>query len=166
MNFDKMLTNVTKNTNSEICFKDFFLYWYRDKNKRSREMAISYIHEALLFYTKQKTSIGNKLTSISMNMLSAGKKVADAQAKYNDKLNLIHNMYYEDDPDNYEILAENLQNEHEIELAQLNAWESKLENQKMKYENEYNVISANESSWMSLLKNQIKTDFSYGGKSS
>jgi len=129
-------------------------------------MAISYIHEALMFYSKQKAAITNKLTNVSMNLLSASKKVADAQSRYNDKLTLLRDIYYEDDPDNYEIMIENLQNEHEIELAQLNAWEAKLDNDKMRYENQYQTITSSESSWNSILKNNIKTEFTYGGKSS
>ena len=93
-------------------------------------MAISYIHEALMFYSKQKASITNKLSAVTMNLLSASKKTAEAQSQYNQKLNLFYQQFYEDDPDRYQILEENLQNEHEVELAQLNAWETKLENDK------------------------------------
>ena len=129
-------------------------------------MAISYIHEALMFYSKQKASITNKLSAVTMNLLSASKKTAEAQSQYNQKLNLFYQQFYEDDPDRYQILEENLQNEHEVELAQLNAWETKLENDKNRYESQYNMLSQYEASWNKLLNNNIKKEFSYGGSGS
>lgn len=126
-------------------------------------MAISNIHETLLLYTKQKSLINEKLSTVMMDMLNSSKQVAENQAKYNDQMNQIYYGYYEDDPENYELLTEQLQQDHELELANLNSWEQELELEKNNLETKLNEINTFESSWTKLLQTNIKNDFSYGG---
>ena len=126
-------------------------------------MAISNIHETLLLYTKQKSLINEKLSTVMMDMLNSSKQVAENQAKYNYQMNEIYYGYYEDDPENYELLTEQLQQEHELELANLNSWEQELELEKNNLETKLNEINTFESSWTKLLQTNIKNDFSYGG---
>lgn len=126
-------------------------------------MAISNIHETLLMYTKQKALINDKLSTNMMNTLSASKQTAENQAKYNDQMNNIYYNYYEDDPETYELLTEQLEQEHELELANLNSWEQELELEKNNLETQLNEITSFESTWTKLLQTNIKSDFSYGG---
>lgn len=125
-------------------------------------MAISNMHETLLLYTKQKSMVNNKLSTTMMNMLNASKQTAESQAKYNDNINDIYYSYYESDPEAYEILMEQCENEHELELANLNSWEQELELQKNNLETQLNEINTFESSWTKLLQTNVKSDFSYG----
>ena len=138
---------------------------YRKQEKRTREMAISNIHETLLMYAKQKALINDKLSTTMMNMLSATKQTAETQAKYNEQMNDIYYNYYESDPDNYELLTEQYEKQHELDLANLNSWEEELELDKNNLETQLNEITSFESSWTKLLQNNIKNDFSYGGVS-
>lgn len=126
-------------------------------------MAISNIHETLLMYTKQKALINDKLSTNMMNTLSASKQTAENQAKYNDQMDDIYYNYYEDDPETYELLTEQLEQEHELELANLNSWEQELELEKNNLETQLNEISTFESTWTKMLQTNIKSDFSYGG---
>ncbi len=126
-------------------------------------MAISNIHETLLMYTKQKALINDKLSTNMMNTLSASKQTAESQAKYNDQMDNVYYNYYEDDPETYELLTEQLEQEHELELANLNSWEQELELEKNNLETQLNEISTFESTWTKLLQTNIKSDFSYGG---
>lgn len=128
-------------------------------------MAISNIHETLLMYAKQKALINDKLSTTMMNMLSATKQTAETQAKYNEQMNDIYYNYYESDPDNYELLTEQYEKQHELDLANLNSWEEELELDKNNLETQLNEITSFESSWTKLLQNNIKNDFSYGGVS-
>lgn len=128
-------------------------------------MAISNIHETLLMYAKQKALINDKLSTTMMNMLSATKQTAETQAKYNEQMNDIYYNYYESDPDNYELLTEQYEQQHELDLANLNSWEEELELDKNNLETQLNEITSFESSWTKLLQNNIKNDFSYGGVS-
>ena len=90
-------------------------------------MAISNIHETLLLYAKQKALINDKLSTTMMNMLSSTKKTAETQAKYNEQMNDIYYNYYESDPETYELLTEQYEQQHELDLANLNSWEEELE---------------------------------------
>lgn len=126
-------------------------------------MAISNIHETLLLYTKQKSLINDKLSTNMMNLLNSSKQTAENQAKYNDQMDNIYYNYYEDDPETYELLTEQLEQEHELDLANLNSWEQELELEKNNLETQLNEINTFESSWTKLLQTNIKSDFSYGG---
>ena len=126
-------------------------------------MAISNLQETLLMYTKQKALINDKLSTNMMNILNATKQNAENQAKYNDEISDIYYSYYESDPDTYELLTEQCEQEHELELANLNSWEGELELEKNNLETQLNEISTFESTWTKLLQNNIKGDFSYGG---
>lgn len=126
-------------------------------------MAISNIHETLLMYTKQKALINDKLSTNMMNTLSASKQTAENQAKYNDQMDNIYYNYYKDDPETYELLTEQLEQEHELELANLNSLEQELELEKNNLETQLNEISTFESTWTKMLQTNIKSDFSYGG---
>lgn len=126
-------------------------------------MAISNIHETLLMYTKQKALINDKLSTNMMNTLSASKQTAENQAKYNDQMDNIYYNYYEDDPETYELLTEQLEQEHELDLANINSWEQELELEKNNLETQLNEITSFESTWTKLLQTNIKSDFSYGG---
>lgn len=127
-------------------------------------MAISNIHETLLMYTKQKSQINAKLSEVMLNMVSATRRNAEIQREYNSKL---QDAYYDPDygygTDEYMIIIENFENEHEYELANLNAWESELEIEKNNLETRLNELTSYESSWQKLLQTNIKNDFSYGG---
>lgn len=126
-------------------------------------MAISNIHETLLLYTKQKSLINDKLSTNMMNLLNSSKQTAENQAKYNDNMDNIFHNYYEDDPETYELLVEQLEQDHELELANLNSWEQELELEKNNLETQLNEINTFESTWTKLLQTNIKSDFSYGG---
>lgn len=128
-------------------------------------MAISNLQETLLMYTKQKALINDKLSSVMFNMTSATRKSAESQAKYNEKMQEYYFEYYDEDPATYSDLIEVLNQDHELELANLESWEAELELQKNNYETRLNEITAYESSWTKLLQTNIKKDFSYGGQS-
>ena len=128
-------------------------------------MAISNLQETLLMYTKQKAFINNQLSQVMFNMTSATRKNAESQAKYNEQMQEYYYEYYDEDPATYADLIEILNQDHELDLATLESWESELELQKNSYETRLNEISAYESSWTKLLQSNIKKDFSYGGQS-
>ena len=128
-------------------------------------MAISNIHDTLLLYTKQKALINDKLSTNMMDLLNSSKQTAQEQSLYNKNLDNIYYNYYESDQDTYELLVEQLQQEHELKLANLNSWESELEVEKNNLETQLNEITTFESTWTKLLQTNIKNDFSYGGVS-
>jgi hypothetical protein len=126
-------------------------------------MAISNIHETLLMYTKQKGMINNQISDVMFKILASSKNVAENQSRYNNKMQAAYFNYYEGDNETYQIVTETLQQDHELELATLNSWETELEIQKNNLETKLNEIVTFESSWTKLLQSNIKNDFTYGG---
>ncbi len=126
-------------------------------------MAISGIHETLLLYTKQESMYNLQLGNVMFNMMSASAQTADSQAKYSAKEQDIYYTYYEDNREEYWARMEECEQNHELELASLNYWETQLELQKSQLESKINQISITKQSFQKLLQNNIKNDFSYGG---
>lgn len=125
-------------------------------------MAIWNIHETLLVYTKEKKRINGELSSNMMNLLNSSKQIAAEQTAYNQTLDDIYFEYYEADPETYEILMEQAEQDHELELSVLNAWEEELELEKNNLETQLNEVNTFENTWTKLLQGCIKHDFSYG----
>ena len=127
-------------------------------------MAIANYHEKLLFFTRQKSFLTNRLSDIQMQQLSATRISLQKQQEYNAQLSA---LYYDPDfgygTEEYSQMLLQLNNEHEFELSTINAWESELELEKENLENQLNEITQYESSWQKLLQNNIKKDFAYGG---
>lgn len=129
-------------------------------------MTISNLQEHLLFYTQQKSRISSRLSDVQMKQLSATRSSATKQQEYNAKLS---DLYYDEEygygTDEYSEILLQLQNDHEFEMANINAWESELELQKENLETQLNEISGYESAWQKLLVSNIKNEFVYGGAS-
>jgi hypothetical protein len=127
-------------------------------------MAISNLHEKLLFFTMQKSKYSSKLSDIQMKQLSASQTAIQKQQEYNQKLSA---LYYDEEfgygTDEYAEMLLELQNEHEFELASLNSWESQLDLEKETVETQLNEVTQYEASWQKLLQQNIKVEFSYGG---
>jgi hypothetical protein len=144
------------------------VYIVKRVKQEDRAMAISHIHETLLFYTKQESMISMRLNSVMFNMASAAAQTADSQMKYNSKEQSIYYTYHNAQGDNSEYYArlEECQQNHELELATLNFWESQLELEKGHLETKLNQITQTKSSFQKLLQSNIKNDFTYGGTQS
>ena len=128
-------------------------------------MAIANLQEMLLSYTKQETAVNEKLSTVMMNTASATRSYASKQQQYNEQVQNYYYEYYEQDPDMYYDLIELIENEHELDLARLESWESNLEEQKNELETQLNEITTYKENWIKLLSNNIKKDFTYGSVS-
>lgn len=100
-----------------------------------------------------------------MNTASATRSYASKQQQYNEQVQNYYYEYYEQDPDMYYDLIELIENEHELDLARLESWESNLEVQKNELETQLNEITTYKENWIKLLSNNIKKDFTYGSVS-
>lgn len=127
-------------------------------------MAIANFQEKLLFFTRQKSRISRQLSNVQMTQLAATKKISQSQMEYNQ---VLQDLYYDPDygygTEEYSEILLQLQNDHEFELASLNAWESELDIQKENLETQLNEINGYETAWQKLLMQNIKVDFTFGG---
>ena len=130
-------------------------------------MAIANAQETMLMYTKQKAMLTERLSNVQFNMLSATRQAGESQTKYNAKQQYYYYQYGRDEDyvDVYNELIAELDEEHDFDMQNLNSWEQQLEMDKSNYETRLNEISQYESTWKSMLQNNIKKDFQYGGAS-
>ncbi len=130
-------------------------------------MAIANAQETMLMYTKQKAMLTERLSNVQFNMLSATRQAGESQTKYNAKQQYYYYKYGRDEDYAavYDELIAELDEEHDFDMQNLNSWEQQLEMDKSNYETRLNEISQYESTWKSMLQNNIKKDFQYGGAS-
>lgn len=128
-------------------------------------MAIANLQEMLLSYTKQQASINAKLGQVFMDLATATRSYATKQQQYNEQVQNYYYQYNETDPDMYYDLVEILENEHELDLARLESWESNVEVQKNELETQLSEVTTFRDNFMKLLSNNIKKDFTYGSVS-
>ena len=125
-------------------------------------MAIANLQEMLLSYTKQQASINAKLGEVFMDFATATRSYATKQQQYNEQVQNYYYQYNESDPEMYYDLIEILENEHELDLARLESWESSLDVEKNELETQLSEITTFRDNCVKLLSNNIKKDFTYG----
>ncbi len=132
-------------------------------------MAISNLQETLLMYTRYKSRMNKQLAAIQMNTLSATKKVTDTQLKYNRQIQALDEKFEPDemreDYTEYIAIKAQLENEMEFEMKNIQSWQDQLDMDKLSLEARLAEISANEKAVQTMLKTNLKTDFTYGGAS-
>lgn len=128
-------------------------------------MAIANLQEMLLSYTKQQASINAKLGDVFMDLACATRSYAAKQQQYNRQVQNYYYQYNETDPEMYYDLIEILENEHELDLARLESWESSVEVEKNELETQLSEVTTFRDNFMKLLSNNIKKDFTYGSVS-
>lgn len=128
-------------------------------------MAIANLHEMLLSYTKQQSAINAKLGEVFMDLACATRSYAAKQQQYNEQVQNYYYQYNETDPELYYDLVEALENEHELDLARLESWESNVEIEKNELETQLSEVTTFRDNFMKLLSNNIKKDFTYGSVS-
>ena len=128
-------------------------------------MAIANLHEMLLSYTKQQSAINAKLGEVFMDLACATRSYAAKQQQYNEQVQNYYYQYNESDPELYYDLVEALENEHELDLARLESWESNVEIEKNELETQLSEVTTFRDNFMKLLSNNIKKDFTYGSVS-
>jgi len=132
-------------------------------------MSIAALHGTLLLYTQEKANLTSTLMGIMDNLNVANlnstelmEQTGVKRAYYNQKAQ--ENPDYADSTE-YEIQTDAVEADYQLQLAQINSWESQLQTEKGNCETELKVITAYEESWTTLLKNNIKKDFTYGQSS-
>lgn len=129
-------------------------------------MAIAGVQNTLLLYTMEKadlttqlTSIMNKLTLASSKQLGLMQKTTEKKAYY---ANYIEQNPQAADTTEYQATIEAVEDDYELQLAEINNWEKQLETQQNSIETKLKVVTSYEESWNSVLKSNIKKDFTYG----
>ena len=108
--------------------------------------------------TAQETDILNQITRASRDTTEITKKAADEKREVAEE--------YDTDSTEYEAAIDKIEDEFEVKLAEINQWEKELETKKQNIETEITALAAYQESFESVLKNNVKKDFTYGDQSS
>jgi DUF4097 and DUF4098 domain-containing protein YvlB len=132
-------------------------------------MTIAAIQGTLLLYTMEKANITQRLMGIMDNMNVANMNSTELMEQTNEKRAYYSQMAEGDqsyaDSTQYEIDSEAVENDYQLQLSQINSWDSQMQQDKNSLETELKIVTSYEESWTTLLKNNIKKDFTYGSSS-
>ena len=132
-------------------------------------MTIAALQGTLLMYTMEKSNLTQKLMGIMDNVNIAMVNSTDLMEQTNEK-----RAYYSDkaqtdavyaDSTQYQIDSSAVEDDYELQLSKINSWDSQLQQEKSSIETELKIITTYEESWTTLLKGNIKKDFTFGSSS-
>lgn len=133
-------------------------------------MTIASIQGTLLLYTMEKANITSDLMDIMDDLNTATGNSVELMQSTNEKRSYYSEKAQNDaayaDSTQYEIDSQAVEDDYQLQLAQINQWDSKLQQEKTSLETQLKVVTTYEESWTQLLKNNIKRDFSYGQSAS
>ena len=154
---------------SEIRIYFLFLYIYNPiqiQKQEVRKMAIAGVQQTLLLYTMEKADLTEQLTSIMNKLTLASSKQLDLMNTTTEKKEY-YAKYIEQNPKKadttqYQATIAAVEDDYQLQLAEINNWEKQLEQQQNSCETELKEVTAYEESWNAVLKSNVKKDFTYG----
>lgn len=129
-------------------------------------MTIAAIQGTLLLYTMQKADITQNLMGIMDNMNIANRNSTELMEQTNEKRAYYSQMAENDpayaDSTQYEIDSDAVENDYQLQLSQINSWDSQMQQEKNSLETELKMVTSYEESYTALLRTNIKKSFTYG----
>lgn len=129
-------------------------------------MTIATVQQTLLLYSMEKANITQDLEDIMNKITSATSKSTDLMASTNEKRTYYAQLAEQNpemaDTTEYKNDVAAVESDYQLQLAEINAWESQLEQQKNHKETELKAVTSFEESWTAVLKKNIQNDFKYG----
>ncbi|MGN0018547.1 MAG: hypothetical protein ACI37S_05860 [Candidatus Gastranaerophilaceae bacterium] len=122
-------------------------------------MAYVGIQTMLLAYKMQKTDKESQLAEISQKLLVEQRKSNAASDDYTQSKAELD----KDDP-NYDNDVEALKESYKDDLAEIEAWEEELEQQKSDCETEISMLKGYIDSWQTALQSNIQKSHTYGAQ--
>lgn len=128
-------------------------------------MSFTGIQATVDFYTQQEAYLTNEMTDIMMRITRASKDTTKLTEETNEQKDAVREAY---DPksDEYKEAMSQIQDDYDLKLAEITEWESELETKKDELETEIKATKSYEESFTSMLKQNVASDFKYGGSSS
>jgi hypothetical protein len=133
-------------------------------------MAVAGIQTSLLTYKMEEAELTYELNNIMADRSMAMKKESALSAE-----TIAERKPYEDKAATNETYAKsteyataigNVEDNYELKLSDINNWEEQLQQQQDQIQTKLKVVQQYEENCTSMLKQNIKKDFSYGGSSS
>lgn len=131
-------------------------------------------------YTLEKDQLTSQLSDILMDITKVTKISSDLTIEESKKLQAVNDQAKASSSDDsedsesssssssdnaeYEAQKQDIRDEFELKMASINDWEKQLEMKKANLETQVQAIGSYLESFQTVLKDNIKKDFSYGGK--
>lgn len=130
-------------------------------------MAVAAVETTVLAYQTEEANLTSRLSSIMMRITQASQQSTQLLEQENEKKapylqKAESNSNYADTTE-YKTAMDEINSDYELQLKEINTWESELEQQKNTLETQIKVVQNYKDSFTSVLKSNIKKDFSYGG---
>lgn len=130
-------------------------------------MATAGLLATIDLYVMEKDQLTTQVSDILMDITKVTKISSDITIEESKKKQAINDKAQEDstyaDSTEYEVDKDEITAEFETKLAAINEWEKQLEMKKSNLETQLQAISAFEQSFETVLKENLKKDFKYGG---
>lgn len=132
-------------------------------------MAIASLQGTLLMYTMEKADVTSRLTTIMSRLTLATQSNTELMEKTNEKRNYYAGLVQDNpqyaDTTEYKTMTKAVEDDYQLQLSEIHSWETSLQEEKNSLETRLKVITTYEENWTSMLKNNVKKDFSYGQQS-
>jgi len=132
-------------------------------------MAIANLQGMLIFCESEKGNLTYRLSEIMGDITKATttltqvmKDGLSAKAQVNAQAS--ESSYYADS-NQYSVDLAAAEDQYELKMAEVNAWEAELEQEKNNVQLQLQEVTSYQESFTAALKSNVKKDFSYGGAS-
>lgn len=127
-------------------------------------MTVAAIHETVLLYTAEQANLTYDLGTIMGKITTATRENSTLLTETTNKRDEVSKTYDVDSTE-YETKMEEVNDDYQVKLAEINAWEAELEEQKNATETKLKEITSYKESFEQAEKSNIKKDFTYGQSS-
>ena len=124
-------------------------------------MSIANLTGTILFCTAEKAELTTELDNIMSQITTATKKNSTVNNQNQQKRDSVKEQY-EPDTTEYKTAMDDINQDYLLQTAEINAWESELDQQKVSIETKLKVVTAYQESFEGEVKQNVKKDFSYG----
>lgn len=124
-------------------------------------MTVAGLESTVQFYTSREADLTSELSNIMFDITQASKDSAKLAQQTGDKRKAVKETY-DYGTEEYDDAMDEVQQEYQLELAQITEWETELETKKNCLETEIQAVNSYKESFTSALKQNVQTDFKYG----
>lgn len=129
-------------------------------------MAFAGLQTTVNLYTMREADLTNRLSDIMQNITRASSKTTELLRRTTDNKEAVNAEAEKDktyaDSTQYDIDMNSIEDDYELQLAEINQWESQLETEKDSLETELQATTAYKESFTSALKQNVQKSFKYG----
>jgi len=116
-------------------------------------------------YTIQQSDLTNQLSDIMTSITRASQESTSILQKTSDERAAVAKKDTVGS-DQYNADMGAIDDEYKVKLAEVNEWETELENQKEELQTQIEAISAYKDSFQAALKQNVQSDYKFGGSGS